>query len=67
VAYSEERFGRVRRIFIHCDRDAAITPEIQQQVHESTRFERIVRLDSSHSPFLSMPLTLAETLVSVLK
>jgi pimeloyl-ACP methyl ester carboxylesterase len=67
IAYTEERFGRVRRIFIHCDRDAAISPEIQRQIHETTPFERVVRLDASHSPFLSMPRTLAETLVSVLK
>jgi pimeloyl-ACP methyl ester carboxylesterase len=67
VAYTEERFGRVPRIFIHCTRDAAISPGIQQEIHDTTAFERVVRLDASHSPFLSMPRMLAETLVSVLK
>jgi len=67
VEYSAERFGRVRRVYIQCNRDEAISPAIQQEIHEATPFERVVRLDSSHSPFLSMPRTLAQTLDSVLK
>jgi hypothetical protein len=67
VEYTEERFGRVRRIYIQCNRDAAISPAIQREIQQATPFERVVRLGASHSPFLSMPGILAETLDSVLK
>jgi pimeloyl-ACP methyl ester carboxylesterase len=65
VEYSAERFGRVRRIYIECARDAAVSPALQRQIHASVPFERVVRLDASHSPFLSMPGALADVLVSV--
>jgi pimeloyl-ACP methyl ester carboxylesterase len=67
VEYTNERFGRVRRIFIQCNRDAAISPAIQRAIQQATLFERVMCLDASHSPFLSMPRTLAATLESVLK
>jgi pimeloyl-ACP methyl ester carboxylesterase len=67
IDYSDECFGRVRRVYIECDRDSAISPSIQREIHAATPFERVVRLDAGHSPFLSMPRTLAEVLDSVLK
>jgi pimeloyl-ACP methyl ester carboxylesterase len=71
VTTTPERWGRVRRHYIHCTQDQAIRPSLQERfVREANAFvpDRptvIHTLHSSHSPFLSQPQTLARLLVQI--
>ena len=59
---TDERFGRVRKVYIHCSRDNAVSLPRQQQYAAQWPSVRTVTLDSSHSPFLSMPDQLAQAI-----
>ncbi|TQK01098.1 alpha/beta fold hydrolase [Herbaspirillum sp. SJZ107] len=65
VMLTDERFGRVPRAYIQCLRDKAITPSMQARYIEAMPCEKVVSLDTSHSPFFSAPKALAEILVSI--
>ena len=55
VSVSEENFGRVRRAYIECLRDRAIGPATQKRMHAELPCEKVVSMETSHSPFLSAP------------
>lgn len=55
VSVSEGNFGRVRRAYIECLRDRAIGPVTQKRMHAELPCEKVVSMDTSHSPFLSAP------------
>jgi pimeloyl-ACP methyl ester carboxylesterase len=57
-----ERFGSVRKAFIECTEDRAISIELQRDMIGKTKVEVVKSLPSSHSPFLSMPQRLADML-----
>jgi pimeloyl-ACP methyl ester carboxylesterase len=50
-----ENYGRVRRFYIECTEDRAVTPFIQQKMYTETPCEKVYRLPCSHSPFFSRP------------
>ena len=58
-------FGRIPRFYISCSRDRAITPEMQKQMCENLPCERVIQMDTSHSPFFSAPDELADHLLSL--
>jgi pimeloyl-ACP methyl ester carboxylesterase len=65
VDVSAQRFGRIPRVYVQCRRDRIIPLALQQQMCETTPCERVVSLESGHSPFLSVPAELAAILASV--
>ncbi len=62
---TEENFGRVPRVFIECLNDKAISPSMQKKMYTATPCQKILSLNTSHSPFFSAPKTLATHLVSI--
>ena len=67
---TKERFGSVKRHYVHCDADQAITPAGQalmvKMVDEAMGSDTTIhRLSASHSPFLSQPEQVAEILLGV--
>ena len=62
---SEERFGRVRRIYIETLRDRAIPLALQRRMHADSPCSRVLSLDSDHSPFLSAPRELSSLLMDL--
>ena len=52
---TDENFGSVRRFYIECTEDKAVTPFIQQKMYNETVCEKIYQIQSSHSPFFSKP------------
>lgn len=56
------RFGSVPTSYIRCAKDRALTLALQQRMLESIECKSVFTLESSHSPFLSMPEQLAKTL-----
>ncbi len=65
VGTTEENFGRVPRAYISCLRDKAISPSIQEKLYNALPCEKIISMDTSHSPFFSVPKELANHLLSI--
>lgn len=59
---SAERFGRVDKAYVFCSKDHAVSPVKQREFAAKWPMRRQATLDSSHSPFLSMPARLAQLL-----
>lgn len=66
IHITDENYGRVTRVYITCLRDKAIIPSQQKQMYADMPCERVITMDTSHSPFLSASEELAENLLSVL-
>jgi len=60
-----ERFGRVRRIYIECADDRAITLATQRKMQQDVPGAERVSMAASHSPFFSQPEQLADILHSI--
>jgi hypothetical protein len=45
------RYGQVRRIYIECLRDKAVTLPFQRAMRTATPCSRIISIDTDHSPF----------------
>lgn len=61
-----ERFQSIRRSYIRCTQDRALSVQFQDRMIERQPCQKVATLEASHSPFLSMPDRLAETLRSVI-
>jgi pimeloyl-ACP methyl ester carboxylesterase len=62
VAVTDERFGSVRRVYVGCTEDRAITRQQQERMLEEHGADLELTLEASHSPFLSMPEGTADAL-----
>jgi pimeloyl-ACP methyl ester carboxylesterase len=62
---TEARYGKVPRAYIETLRDRTITPVAQKRMQATSPCERVFKLDTSHSPFLSQPEALARILISI--
>ena len=58
-------FGRVPRVYIETLRDNAVTLELQRQMQRRHPCRKVIAMDTSHSPFLSVPAELAAQLLSL--
>lgn len=62
---SDEKYGRVRRVYIECTDDKAVTPFIQRKMYTETPCEKVYSLATSHSPFFSQPQPLCDILSEI--
>lgn len=60
---TEERFGRVPRVYLETLEDRALPVAAQRRMQAALPCREVISLPSGHSPFLSMPRTLAEHLI----
>jgi pimeloyl-ACP methyl ester carboxylesterase len=60
-----ERFGRVPRRYIRTAQDRAVTPMLQDAMLANVPCERVITMETSHSPFLSAPEELASNIVAL--
>jgi pimeloyl-ACP methyl ester carboxylesterase len=58
-------FERVRRFYVSCLRDQAISPAFQQRMYTALPCERVLTIPSDHSPFLSHPGALLRALMTI--
>jgi pimeloyl-ACP methyl ester carboxylesterase len=65
VHVTEARAGSVRRIYVECTRDRAITIDQQRRMWAALPCEEVLTLDADHSPFLSAPDELAGHLLAI--
>lgn len=55
VSVTDENFGRVPRTYIECLEDHAIGISSQREMRSNLPCEKVITMDTSHSPFLSAP------------
>ena len=65
VQLTEGRFGRVKRVYIECLQDGIIPPAFQKKMYTAVPCERVISMNTSHSPFFSQPESLARHLHSL--
>jgi pimeloyl-ACP methyl ester carboxylesterase len=62
VRITAERFGRVPRTFIEARRDRCVSLALQRRMEAASPCQRMLALDSAHSPWWSAPEALARLL-----
>lgn len=63
VTLTDEKFGSVKKIYIHTANDHAVSFLFQQTMVKNGRISKEYTLNSSHTPFISMPDKLAAILL----
>ncbi|HSW14633.1 MAG TPA: alpha/beta fold hydrolase [Solimonas sp.] len=63
---SASRYGSVPKVYVECLQDRAVTPSLQRKMHGEHPCDRVLSIDSGHSPFFSQPGTLVERLLECL-
>jgi pimeloyl-ACP methyl ester carboxylesterase len=62
---TEQNFGRIPRVYIECLQDKAITPSRQKEMYTRLPCQKVISMNTSHSPFFSAPIELAKNLISL--
>ncbi len=65
LSLTADRFGRVPRVYIECLQDRAIGLAMQRRMTQESPCQRVLSMDSDHSPFFSAPDELVRHLLSV--
>lgn len=65
VRLTDANYGGVPRVFIECLQDGAIPIGTQRQMIAGAPCQRVLTMDTSHSPFFSAPQELADNLLSL--
>lgn len=66
VTLTMENFGRVPKYYVHTLQDHAVSPDLQKRmVAVAPNVKKEYSLDSSHTPFLSMPDQLVDLLLKI--
>src|SRR5258706_226602 len=65
IHITEKRFGRVPRVDIECLRDKVIPPPLQRQMYAKLPCQKVVSMNTDHSPFFSAPQKLTESLTAL--
>ncbi len=62
---SDKNFGRVARAYIETLWDKGVTPTLQKKMYTATPCQKVISMETSHSPFLSAPEKLVSHLTSL--
>lgn len=62
VSITEANYGSIPRYYIECTLDNTIPIESQREMYDHVKCNEVFTLESSHSPFISMPDKLGEIL-----
>lgn len=55
LSLTEERFGRVPRVYIETLKDKGVSPMLQRRMQARLPCEQVISMATSHSPFFSTP------------
>jgi len=58
--WTNTNLGIINKYYIGCTRDKCLSIDFQRSMQSNMDFSKIITLDSDHSPFISMPMKLAE-------
>jgi pimeloyl-ACP methyl ester carboxylesterase len=65
VHLTGQRYGRVPRVYIECLKDHAISLRMQRVMYAAVPVQKVITMDTSHSPFFSAPEELAGHLTAL--
>jgi pimeloyl-ACP methyl ester carboxylesterase len=65
IHVTDRNFGRIPRVYIECLHDRHISPAVQRQMCDATPCQKIISMDTDHSPFFSAPEQLVAYLTSM--
>jgi hypothetical protein len=65
ISATEGNFGRVPRVYIECLRDKAIPPALQKKMYTALPCQKVISMDTDHSPFFSAHQALATHFLSL--
>jgi len=65
VRTTRVNWGRIPRLYVECTRDTAISLTSQRHMQKSQPCDRVLTLETGHSPFFSAPGEVARFLLSV--
>ena len=60
---SNKNYGKIPKTYIECLQDRAVTLKLQRMMQRASPCDYVYQLDSSHSPFFSMPEKLVDLLL----
>jgi len=64
VHLTDKNFGSIKKVYIHTANDHAISYPAQQYMVKNSKVDKVYTLQSSHTPFISMPDKLAAILTA---
>ena len=64
---TEEKFGRVPRVYIETLNDRGLSNSLQRKMYQALPCEKVLSMNTSHSPFLSAPEELVSHLLSAVR
>ena len=62
---TQERFGRIPRVYIETLRDRGVSPSLQKKMYTALPCQRVMSMETSHSPFFTAPQELVRHLTSL--
>lgn len=62
---TEQNFGRIPRVYIECLQDKTIAPSRQKEMYTRLPCQKVISMNTSHSPFFSAPEELVAYLTSL--
>jgi pimeloyl-ACP methyl ester carboxylesterase len=62
---SNENYGRVRRCYIECSKDRALTHDMQKRLRDNATIDKSIILETDHSPFYSCPQELVSAFIAL--
>ena len=65
VVTTDENFGRIQRVYIECLQDYGLLHSLQKWMYTRVPCEKVISMNTSHSPFFSAPEELAAHLSSL--
>jgi pimeloyl-ACP methyl ester carboxylesterase len=65
IQITDNNFGRIPRVYIECLRDKALSPSLQKRMYTALPCEKVLSMDTDHSPFFSRPEELVEHLLEL--
>ena len=65
IHVTEEGFGRVPRVYIECLQDKVVPLPLQRQMYAKLPCQKVVSMNTDHSPFFSAPQKLTDSLTAL--
>lgn len=65
LSLTDEHFGRIPRVYIETLRDRGVSPSLQKKMYTALPCQMVMSMETSHSPFFSVPQELVRHLTSL--
>ena len=65
IHVTDDNFGSIPRVYIECLRDKALPLSLQKRMYTALPCEKVLSLDTDHSPFFSRPEELVSNLLEL--